>query len=417
MLAYKITKARLNNEEIIHKPQLKPLSEIALKIVARNFLLYKTLPNLPEEYKKKVYDIMAVDYKIEDIFPVIDYEPFWERACRKHFKSDDCAANGNSWKQCYAENYIKKLISSYNSVGKDPEETDKLLKVFRMVNYHIFNLEIPTFSCNFDISYIPQCFVNLTSLSLKYSPVLRDSKGVDLFSKKLEPIKEEYSQFGMRIPDLKKFCILISELPYFISLSLQGNLVDDEMIKWLVPGLITNQTLRNLDLSSNRITEKGMVKIASYLVRTRSLLSLDLSNNLIGGEASFAIGLVLKENTRLKVLKLAMNRLTDENGGRIFKMLAKNKYLEELDLSTNKLGNETVTNLNLGLKYNNTIRIINLCHTDVLINEDTKKIADAHPTLINLNVHHTKTPEADAKQLENLLVKKSVKLHLVNKVN
>lgn len=76
MLAYKITKARLNNEEIIHKPQLKPLSEIALKIVARNFLLYKTLPNLPEEYKKKVYDLMAVDYKIEDIFPVINYEPF-----------------------------------------------------------------------------------------------------------------------------------------------------------------------------------------------------------------------------------------------------------------------------------------------------------------------------------------------------
>lgn len=417
MLAYKITKARINNEEIVHRPQLKPLEDISLKIVAQNYLLYKELPDLPEEYKHKVYDLMSVDYKIEDTFPIINYEPFWERACRKHFKSDDCAGNGNSWKQCYAENYIKRLISKFNADKKNDEELDNLLKICKLVNYYIFNLDIPTFSCNFDISYIPQFFINLTTLSLKYSPVLRDKEGVDLFSKKLEPIGEEYSEFGIRIPDLKKFCITITELPYFLSLSLQGNLVDDEMVKWLVPGLITNQTLRNLDLSSNKISEKGMVKIASYLVRTRSLLSLDLSNNLIGGEASYAIGLVLKENTRLKVIKLAMNRLDDQSGGRIIKMLAKNHYLEELDLSTNKLSQDTLANMHLALKFNNCIKIINLSHTEIIINDDTKKIADAHPTLINLNVHHTKSDELDAKDLENILIKKSVKLHLGNKLS
>ena len=41
MLAAKITRARLRNEPIIHKPELKPLSEIALKTVAANYLLYK----------------------------------------------------------------------------------------------------------------------------------------------------------------------------------------------------------------------------------------------------------------------------------------------------------------------------------------------------------------------------------------
>lgn len=161
-----------------------------------------------------------------------------------------------------------------------------------------------------------------------------------------------------------------------------------------------------------------MVKIASYLVRTKSLLSLDLSNNLIGGEASYALGLVLKENTRLRVLKLAMNRLTDQSGGRILKMLAKNHFLEEIALSTNKLSTETLNNLHLALKYNNYIRKINLNNTEILINDDTKKIAEAHPTLINLNVHHTKGTEVDAKDLESILIKKSVKLHLNgNKLN
>lgn len=93
-------------------------------------------------------------------------------------------------------------------------------------------------------------------------------------------------------------------------------------------------------------------------------------------------------------------------------MLAKNHFLEELDLSTNKLCSETLNNLHLALKYNNYIRIINLGHTEILINDDTKKIAEAHPTLINLNAHHTKSTEVDAKDLESILIKKSVKFHL-----
>lgn len=174
---------------------------------------------------------MSVDYNIDDTFPFISYEPFWERSCRKHFKSDDCSINGNSWKQCYAENYIKRTVSSFDTAKKNDEELDNLVKLFKLVKYHVFNLDIPTFSYNFGISYIPQFFVNLISLNLKYSPILRDKEIIDLFTKKLEPIKEEYSEFGLRIPDLKKFCITITELPYFLSLSLQGNLVDDEMIK------------------------------------------------------------------------------------------------------------------------------------------------------------------------------------------
>ena len=81
------------------------------------------------------------------------------------------------------------------------------------------------------------------------------------------------------------------------------------------------QTLRELDLTTNRITEKGMIKIASYLVRTRALVSIDLSNNLIWDECSFDIGLVLKENTKLRILKLAMNRFDDLNDSRIITIL------------------------------------------------------------------------------------------------
>ena len=416
MLAAKITKARELGIKIVHKPELKDLSEIALKTVAKNYLLYKQLDGLDFKYKIKVYEIMSVDYDIEDIFPVIDYEPYWERVCKKHFKSENCSPNGNSWKQCYAENYVKNLITNYR-VSEGEKILEELKKVCNLVKYHIINLDIPTFSCSFDISFIPQYFLNLTSLNLKYSPILRDKndKNEEIFTKKLEPIGDEYSQFGIRIPDLKKFCVLITDLSYFLSLTLCGNLVDDEMIKWLVPGLITNQTLRELDLSSNRITEKGMIKIASYLVRTRSLISIDLSNNLIGGESSFAIGLVLKENTKLRILKLAMNRFDDLNGSRIVKMLAKNNYLEELDLSTNLLGAETVKNLNLALKFNSVIKSIDLSHNELSMDEETLKIAETHPSLGTLDLRHTNSNEELLKKLDDVLIKKAIKLQLTSK--
>ena len=413
MIAELITRARLKHEKIVHEPELIPLSEIALKAVAANYLMYKEqLKDLEPKYRNKIYDLMTVEYDIEDMYPFIDYEPFWERACRNKYKSDDCSISGNSWKQLYVETYVKELIANFKADTEDQEALDNLKRVCDMIKYSVFNLDIPTFSYKFDISFIPQYFVNLTNLSLKYSPILKENRTRDVFTKNLEPIGDEYSQFGMRIPDLKKFCILITDLSYFLTLSLQGNLVDDEMVKWLVPGLITNQTLRHLDLSNNRITGKGMIKICSYLVRTKALLSINLNNNLIGGDSSYAIGLVLKENTKLRVMLLGMNRLDDESGGRILKMLCFNNYLDELDLSANQLGEESVKFLLIALKGNSTIKKIDLRHNEMVINDEIIKVTEAHPLLTELNLHHTGSDEEKIKKLDALLIKKSVKLHL-----
>jgi hypothetical protein len=355
---------------------------------------------------------MTVEYDIEDLYPFIDYEPFWERACRNKYKSDDCSISGNSWKQLYVETYVKELISNFKADSEDQDALDKLKRVCDMIKYSVFNLDIPTFSYKFDISFIPQYFVNLTNLSLKYSPILKEIRTKDVFTKNLEPIGDEYSQFGMRIPDLKKFCILITDLSYFLTLSLQGNLVDDEMVKWLVPGLITNQTLRHLDLSNNRITGKGMIKICSYLVRTKALLSINLCNNLIGGDSSYALGLVLKENTKLRVMLLGMNRFDDESGGRILKMLCFNNFLDELDLSANELGEESLKFLHIALKGNNTIKKIDLRHNEMIISDDIIRVAEAHPLLTELNMHNTGSDPEKIKKLDSILIKKSVKLHL-----
>mgnify|MGYP003291448457 CR=1 FL=1 len=139
------------------------------------------------------------------------------------------------------------------------------------------------------------------------------------------------------------------------------------------------------------------------------------TNNLIGGKASFALGLVLKENTRLKVLKLAMNRIDDQNGARIIKMIAKNNYLEELDLSTNEIGPEFVESSKESLKFNNTLKQLNISYTNVEIDKEIIKIAEAHPNLVIMAVRHSKTPEALFLQLESILTKKKIQLEYGSK--
>jgi len=61
----------------------------------------------------------------------------------------------------------------------------------------------------------------------------------------------------MRISELKYFALAMKDMNYLVDLSLQGNLMDEEMIKWLVAGLNSNQTILYLNLSNISSMMKG----------------------------------------------------------------------------------------------------------------------------------------------------------------
>ncbi len=111
-----------------------------------------------------------MDHPLSTIFPIIDNENYWKRACNSHFKGADYCNHGNSWKQCYAENYVQKLLNEFSfDKGQD---FDKLFAYFDLLKLHIFNIDISYYAAGFDVSKILQTFTNLTMLSVKYSPKL-----------------------------------------------------------------------------------------------------------------------------------------------------------------------------------------------------------------------------------------------------
>lgn len=64
-----------------------------------------------------------------------------------------------------------------------------------------------------------------------------------------------------------------------LTLSLPSNLIDDDLLRFIMAGINMNISIIELNLSHNRIGDQGARRIAKFLMRTELLLFLDLSNN------------------------------------------------------------------------------------------------------------------------------------------
>ena len=178
-------------------------------------------------------------------------------------------------------------------------------------------------------------------------------------------------------------------------LSLAGNLIDDDMMRFMALGLKENNTITQLDLSHNKIGNRGLRQLAkapmeptlanpnpnssgttprrtfslhtlasdpvppSFLVLaltrplprlpcqalgTSSVLTdLDLCDNQIAADGGRYLGRALKTNQVLLHLNLRLNRLSDGGGRMLFYGMRLNPGcpLLSLNVSSNALGLES----------------------------------------------------------------------------
>jgi Leucine-rich repeat (LRR) protein len=146
-------------------------------------------------------------------------------------------------------------------------------------------------------------------------------------------------------------------------------------------------------------------------MRTRNLQTLNLSNNKIAGDGGFALSIVIKENNFIKKINLGMNKIDDANGARIIKALIYNNNLEELDLSNNKLGDLTTVALDLSLKNNSTLKVLDFSYNaNFFFTDESVENINNHPSLIKFDVNFTRIPIEECHKLEEILVKKEIRI-------
>ncbi|RHY31406.1 hypothetical protein DYB32_003524 [Aphanomyces invadans] len=174
-------------------------------------------------------------------------------------------------------------------------------------------------------------------------------------------MKYERMLFGMKISDATSLSHAIKATTTLSTLQLPSNLLDDDLLRMLMTGLIKNTTITTLDLSHNKITNHGARLLAKLLVPTSVISTLNLCDNQIHAEGGRYLARGLKCNTSLVELNLRLNRLTDEGGKLLLEGLVGHRSLSILNLSNNALASETAEALcRLFLDPDSALSVIDL---------------------------------------------------------
>ena len=368
---------------------VEKLSNICVKIIVGNFesnsfnVENPVLKNIPTKYRERIVQSISTETPLSIAAPLIPDESYWERRSKVRFKLANVDEYGGSWKRLYFELHLRDAIESFVP-SLDQTMLDKmnqLTQELRLAAPFVQALNLrqlkpveprPPFNAlaplakksdltelmkdidsdHVDLNVIISHLINLKRLSLYYG--VKDC-GINF----------RWNYFGMTISDSLKLAKALeySNLQY---LSIPASGIDDDRCRVLCHSMIKNRTLTELNLSNNKIGDKGAQAIATVLAsHLCSLVVLNLCNNKIGQEGVSLLGKALIQNKTLSQIDLRLNRLGDEGESLLLNDLKKNSGLSFLEVSGNGLGAKSVTALASLLKLNHP----NLTRLDISCNK------------------------------------------------
>ena len=90
--------------------------------------------------------------------------------------------------------------------------------------------------------------------------------------------------FGMKISDATSLAKIFDQTDTLVTVILSGNLIDDDLLRMLMTGLIKNNTITHLDVSHNKITNHGARLLSKLLGENSVISTLNLADNQIHSE-------------------------------------------------------------------------------------------------------------------------------------
>ena len=111
----------------------------------------------------------------------------------------------------------------------------------------------------------------------------------------------ERSMFGMKNADATCLAKAIKYKANMLTMvNLNSNLMDDDKLRLLVTGLLDNDTVTHIDISHNRVADRGARALARLLGETSVITSLNLCDN----EVRFA-NIWWRLTSRLNIVSLS----------------------------------------------------------------------------------------------------------------
>eukprot|EP00798_Chlamydomonas_sp_ICE-L_P006722 gene6722-3393_t len=308
-----------------------PLKDLCVRVVASNFEACPTFGPLPDDYVKKVTDILPLDLPLELAGTIIHDEDYWRRRSCARWRSCESTAHGYSWKQLYFERNLQDALEQF-----DPEinSMDQLRRLMVFSRRYVQTVDSPS------------------SISVKYN---------------LKNVGMEYdrSLFGMKLGDCRSLAKSLETNETLTYLDLSNNGLDDDKVRMLASGLIENLSITHLNLSHNKIADRGMRALAKLLDSKSVISLLELQDNQIHTEGAKSLARALKVNQALISVNLRLNRMGDEGCKVVCDAIRNNQTIERFNMAANSAGEkETLGALSTLIRLNNSITELDVsCNT------------------------------------------------------
>lgn len=328
----------------------EPLTKKCIRVITENFERLPALEGGPGGIPAKfIVEVSAglntdLDPQVAALY-VFD-ENYWKRRCIEKLGWLNCQLieHGLTWKQLFFEHHVAKRLEEFEvpeserGANAPPSAAfTQLLGFLTACQDYVFTLQVKQLLSHPDMQAVCACLPNLTCLDVTYG---------------VRSIGMQYERmlFGMKISDAGSLAKTIQGATCLTTAILQCNLIDDDLLRMLMTGLIKNTTITHLDVSHNKITNHGARLLSKLLSEKSVLTALNLADNQIHAEGGRYLGRALRSNDSLEILNLRLNRLTDEGGRMLLEGLRDNTALSCLNLSGNSIASDSCSTLGILLQ-------------------------------------------------------------------
>ena len=315
-------------------PAHESLKDKCINVLVKNFASRPVIEGIPAPHMREITKRLPVDLNPMVAAQHVFDENYWKRCCIDRYGWAGCQLieHGQIWKQLFFERYLQDRLEDFDPLPPKLDDKNELLALVAACQDYVFTLTIRELRSHLDMEEVCNLLPNLTKLDVTYG---------------IKQCKMEYVRmmFGMKISDANYLAKCITSSPNLTTVVLTSNLIDDDLMRMLMTGLIRNDSITFLDVSHNKITNHGVRLLAKLLGGHSVLTSLNLSDNQIHAEGGRYLGRGLRTNDTLVDLNLRLNRLTDDGGRMLMEGLRSNKSLQRINVSGNGLGQESVAAL------------------------------------------------------------------------
>lgn len=307
-------------------PAHEKLSTKCIRVVVANFNELPVREVIPPPQMAEITKLLPTNLSPMVGAMYIYNESYWKRCCVDKYGWHNCHLDEHNllWKQLYFEKLLQERLEDFDAATEDLENIFELID--SCLDY-IFNVTFRQLPSHIELFEICSLLPNLSKLDVVY--------GV----KKIG-MNYERMLFGMKISDATSLAKIFDQTQTLTTVIMAGNLIDDDLLRMLMTGLIKNNTITHLDVSHNKITNHGARLLSKLLGENSVLTTLNLEDNQVHAEGGRYLARGLRENDSLLHLNLRLNRLMDEGCSLLLEGLRDNVSLVELNIGSNGAGQQ-----------------------------------------------------------------------------